>query len=243
MAWAAGLLATRAIPARGLLLGAAFACAIVAREPLLWSLWRKARGFAPRADWRRGLLFLGCAALAGAAWWRAAPAPARAGLLPLVAAAVWETAMRLRAARLWWPAVPAAGAAAAGAYLAAGGATARHPLLLAVALAHAAGEAACAMGLFLERVAGRAGSGSAGAIPGWLLWLWTGGGGACLLAFGWRQGAPLVGALALASGIGHAAAAWRTRPTRDFRRLGRREVFWLAATTAAMVGLGATTIR
>lgn len=231
--WAAGLASGPAPAAAGLLAAALF-CGVVAREPLMWSLWRRLRGFGPRADWWSATLWAvaGCA-LAGV-WWSLSPAAApRIGLSLVALAAAWDGGMRLWNARLWWPGVAGAAATAAGTYLAARGGAALGPVSLVVAmvLAYAAGASMCAMGLFVSRVSGAPRAGM-------LLWLWTAGGGVPLTVAGLAAGALPVSALALGMGLLHAEMACQQERSLDFRRLGWREATWLATVTALVLWAG-----
>ncbi len=236
--WAVGILLGHA-PLAGLWLGAALAAAVLAREPLLWSLWRRARRLPPLpGEGVAGALALLALILLAvwAGWVRSGPAlgAAAAGL----AAGLFEAGLRLGNARAWWPEVPAAAVEVFGVTVAAAAPRPHGPgglLVPAAALGYAAAAAVCAMGLHLERVPRQSRRGTARA--GWLLWGWTAGAGLLLVAGGASLGAAPVTAAVVGLGLWHAAAAWRQPRTTAFRRLGWREAAWLVGIGGLLVAV------
>lgn len=219
--------------AAAVLLGAALFCAVLAREPLLWSLWRLRRGFPPRPDMAAGLRLAAAAALTVVLWFWLAPGPDhRAGIAMLALGSAGEAVLRLLRPRSWWPGVMGSAFGAAGACLAAGAArSGTGGWGLALGLGYAAGCAMCAMGIHMAKVSR---GGEAASAAGALLWGWAATGALPLAAVGAPGHALPLAAAAVGMGLAHAALAQRSPRTLAFRRLGWREAAWLAAMTGML---------
>ncbi len=226
-----------------LLLGAAIFCGVMAREPLVWSLWRRTHKVAPSAEWRRGAAWAAAALVLTASWWHAHPLPVqRAGLALALLGVGWDSAMRLVRASAWWPGVAGSACTSAGVYLAAL-ATPLAPAtwLAAAGIGYAVGCTMCAMGVYTSRVPRSRPAGVT--VSTRLLWGWSAGGGVSLAVAGMTTGCLAMPAVALGMGLLHAELAHEQPRTLDFRRLGWQETVWLATVVALilwMAGWGPT---
>ena len=237
--WAAGT-ATAALDrgfGPGILLGAAIFCGVMAREPLVWSVWRRTHKVAPSPEWRRGVTWAAAALVLTAAWWHANPLPVqRAGLALALLAVGWDSAMRLVRASDWWPGVAGSACTSAGVYLAAL-ATPPTPAtwVAAASIAYAVGCTMCAMGVYTSRVPRSRPAGVTASTR--LLWGWSAGGGVPLAVAGMTTGSLAIPAVALGMGLLHAKLAHKQPRTLDFRRLGWQETIWLATVFVLIFGV------
>ncbi len=235
--WAAGAAAGILSGAWGpsLLLGGALFCGVMAREPLVWSLWRRTHGLPPLPEWRGGAAWAAAGLALTAAWWHLCPQPVhRVALALVLLGAAWEAGMRLIRASAWWPGIGGSALSAAGIFLAAGTAAPEPATWVAAGgIAYAVGCTVCAMGLYTSRVPqARPAARSA---PTRLLWGWSAAGGVSLAIAGLTTGALTTSAMVLGMGLLHAEMAHTQPRTRNFRWLGWREALWLATVIALIL--------
>jgi hypothetical protein len=210
---------------------------VLAREPLMWTLWACRRRLPVPPAWRLGIVFAMMAVASTVLWARSAVGwPAFACL----AASVGLTAVDVGARVVWSKptAVGGLAGAVAGGCIAttvmlAAGRPAPLAWVLGACLAYGLGISSCALHLSMQRVPRRASTTSAAV----LLWWWTVVAGSALILMGLHTTGERAAVAAVCLGMVRAELARRQPRTTAFRRLGWREGVWLVAMSALVVTL------
>ncbi len=234
--WAAAMVVARG-PAEGWLLLPPLVLGVLAREPVMWSLWALRRRLPPPVPWGPGLWF-GLAAAASVLVWGAsgvgaAAVASAAAAAVLGAVEVLTRVLRSRPTPLGGIAGAVGGGAVTLAVLSGAGSPTPTAWALGACLAYTLAISSLALHLSVRRVPRRADP-----APGCrLLWGWTIGAGAALLLLGAQAGCVWTAALAVGLGLVRAEIARRQPRTTAFRRLGWREAVWLGMVGALLAAL------